>query len=172
MGGYVLFELFRLVPEKFSAIILCDTTHLADTIDKRESRYELISKIKAQGSGALVENMLPNLISDETKQNNPALVSELKKIFSEVNPVSAINSLKSMAERTDSSDIIGKISVPTALIFGEFDKITNLENARIMNHSIPGSKLTIIKNAGHYSNLEQPQQFNEALLDFCHKIDF
>jgi 3-oxoadipate enol-lactonase len=172
MGGYVLFNLFRLAPEKVSALIFCDTTYSADTMEKRNSRFELISKIENQGSGALIENMLPNLISDQTKQNNPELKTELEEIFLKVNPDSAINALRSMAERKDNADILNKISVPTLLIFGEFDKVTNLENARVMDQTISDSELAIIENAGHYSNLEQPQQFNAAILNFCNRIEF
>ena len=171
MGGYVLFDLIRIAPERFSALIFCDTTYLADTHEKRSSRFELIGKIENQGATALIENMLPNLISDETKQSNPRLVAMLVDFFSNVNPAAAINALRSMAARRDSSDIIDRISVPTLLIFGEFDKITNLENARNMDQLIKGSELVIINKAGHYSNLEQPAQFNEALLSFCRRIE-
>src|SRR5215213_5324229 len=172
MGGYVLFNLCRLAPEKLSALIFCDTTHTADTVEKRDSRFDLIAKINQQGSAALIENMLPNLISDVTKENNPRLVEELEDIFSKVNPVSAANALQSMAERKDNSDFIDKISVPTLLVFGKFDKVTNLENACKMNQMITDSELVIVENAGHYSNLEQPAQFNKALLNFCNRIEF
>jgi pimeloyl-ACP methyl ester carboxylesterase len=35
-----------------------------------------------------------------------------------------------------------------------------------MHHEIRGSRLEVIANAGHVSNLEKPEQFNEVLLDF------
>ena len=171
MGGYILFNLVRLAPEKLSALIFCDTTYAADTDEKRRSRFELISKIENQGIGALVENMLPNLISEYTKQNNPSLAAELKEKFLEVAPEAAINALQSMAERVDNSELLAKIQVPTLLIFGEFDKVTDLENGQKMKQLISRSELAIIKNAGHYSNLEQPEQFNRALLHFCNRIE-
>lgn len=172
MGGYVLFNLFRVAPEKFSAMILCDTTYLADTDDKRKGRFDLIAQIENRGTQALIEKMLPNLISDETKLNNPDLTAGLEKIFSKVNPAAAVNALQSMAERKDNSDIIEKIRVPTLLVFGEFDKITNLETADKMNELISDSELQIIKHAGHYSNLEAPQDFNTKLLAFCNRITY
>ncbi len=171
MGGYVLLNLFRLFPKKFSALVLCDTTYLADTEEKRNSRIELISKIESQGTSALIETMLPNLISEDTKQNNPELNAKLEETFLRVNPVSAVNALRSMAERKDNSDTLKRISVPTLLIFGEFDKITNLENARTMNQMISESELVIIEKAGHFSNLEQPEKFNKALINFCNRIE-
>ena len=172
MGGYVLFNLCRLAPEKFSALIFCDTTYLADPEEKINSRFELISKIEKQGSEALIENMLPNLISEDTKQNNPLLTGELKEIFSRVNPQSAVNALQSMAKRKDNSEIVDQISVPTLLVFGEFDKVTNLENAKKMKSLIADSELVVIEKAGHYSNLEQPEKFNRTLLNFCQRIKF
>jgi len=172
MGGYVLLNLFRLFPEKFSALILCDTTYLADTKEKKKSRFELIAKIENKGTNALIETMLPNLISDDTKQNNPILTATLKETFSKVNPVSAVNALQSMAERKDNSATLKQISVPTLLIFGELDKVTNLENARTMNKMISHSELVIIEKAGHFSNMEQPEQFNKAILKFCGRIKF
>lgn len=172
MGGYVTFNLFRLYPEKFAAILLCDTTSSADTEEKREARFDLIEKIEKQGAQALIENMLPNLISDDTKQNNPDLGEKLEKIFSEVNPKAAISALRGMAERKDHTGILSQISLPTALIFGEFDKVTNLENAEQMHRQIPDSTLAKIEKAGHFSNLEQPELFNEALLNFCKSVKF
>jgi pimeloyl-ACP methyl ester carboxylesterase len=172
MGGYVLLNLFRIAPEYFSGLILCDTTYLADTVEKRNGRFELILKIEKQGSMALAENMLPNLISEETKQNNQALTAKLANLFSDVNPVAAVNALQSMAERIDCTEVIAGIKVPTLLIFGEFDKITNIENAKKMKELIRESELQIIKHAGHYSNLEKPDEFNRILLDFCNRVKY
>jgi pimeloyl-ACP methyl ester carboxylesterase len=35
-----------------------------------------------------------------------------------------------------------------------------------MHHAIAGSRLVVLENAGHVSNLERIEQFNQALLDF------
>jgi len=171
MGGYVAFNLFRLNPEKFKALILCDTTRTADSEEKRRNRYQLIEKIEEKGSPALIENMLPNLIGEFTKHNNENLISDLKQKFAETNPQAAIAALRGMAERKDHSDILSEIKIPTVLIFGEDDAVTNLETAKMMNKQIPFSSLSIIKKAGHYSNLEQPELFNAALTNFLKTIE-
>ncbi len=170
MGGYVLFNFFRLFPEKVVSLIFCDTSFAADTDEKRLGRFGLIEKIEQDGSQALIENMLPNLTGEFTKQNNPNLIKDLEKTFSEVEPKAAIAALRGMAERKDHSELLSEIKVPTALIFGEEDKVTNLETAEKMHAEIPNSYLFVIKNAGHYSNLEQPFQFNTSLLDFLSEI--
>lgn len=171
MGGYVTFNLYRLFPEKFAGLLLFDTNAAADSEEKRESRFDLIDEIEKSGAQALIDGMLPNLICDWTKENNPDLVEKLKAMFAQVNPRAAIAALRGMAERKDHMNLLKDIDVPTLMIFGEHDKITNLEIAEKMKSAIPGAALAKIKNAGHYSNLEQPEAFNDALISFVKLVD-
>ncbi len=166
MGGYVAFEIFCRIPEKISALILCDTTSESDTAEKKNSRFELIKKIEKNGSQALVEVVLPDLVGDHTKQNNQELLQNLREEFLNCPPESAIAALRGMAERNDHTNLLSKINIPTLLIFGEQDQVTNLDSANKMHEKIPRSKLSVIKNAGHYSNLENPADFNASVLNF------
>lgn len=170
MGGYVLFDLFRLFPEKFAALILCDTNFAADTDENRETRFDLIEKIEKNGAQSLVEELLPNLISNQTKTNNQVLINELEKSFTEVNPKAAVAALRGMAQRKDNSNVLDGVSLPTILIFGKEDKVSNMKIAEIMRQKISNSTLVLLENAGHYSNLEQPEQFNSALTQFVGTI--
>src|SRR5215213_9523614 len=145
MGGYVTFNFYRLFPEKFAGLLLFDTSSAADTEEKRESRFDLIDEIEKSGAQALIEGMLPNLICDWTKENNTNLVEKLKAMFAEVNPQAAIAALRGMAERQDHTNILKDVNVPTLLIFGDHDKVTNLEIAEKMKSAIPGAALTKIK---------------------------
>ncbi|HEX9962019.1 MAG TPA: alpha/beta fold hydrolase [Pyrinomonadaceae bacterium] len=171
MGGYVTFNLYRLFPEKFAGLLLFDTNSAADSEEKRESRFDLIDEIEKSGAQALIERMLPNLICDWTKENNGDLVEKLKAMFAETNPRAAIAALRGIAERRDHTNLLKSINVPALLIFGEHDNVTNLEIAEKMKSEIPGAALTKIKNAGHYSNLEQPEAFNDALVSFVKLVD-
>jgi pimeloyl-ACP methyl ester carboxylesterase len=159
-----------LFPEKFAGLILCDTTSSLDTEEKRNQRFELIKKIETHGIQILIEKMLPNLIGEHTKKSNRKLVARIEEMFAETNSVSVISALRAMAERKDHTDLLDKINVPTVLIFGEEDQITNLHTARVMNEKINDSRLYTIKNAGHYSNLEQPDEFNEALKNYIEDL--
>jgi pimeloyl-ACP methyl ester carboxylesterase len=160
MGGYVIFNMVRLFPEKVSALILCDTTPSSDTEQKRQNRLELIKQIEEKGVEILVQQMIPNLLSEHTLLYNKPLVNWIKQKFLNVKPESAIAALKAMANRKDHTELIKKTKIPTLLIFGEEDKITSA------NMHIKNSLLRKIKNAGHYSNLENPKEFNSALLEF------
>jgi 3-oxoadipate enol-lactonase len=172
MGGYITFNFLKKFPEKIAALVLCDTNSGSDSEETRESRFELIEQIETEGAQALTDEMLPKLICENTKQNKKELVAAIEEMFNKVNPQAAIAALRGMAESKDRTDLLNQISVPTLLIFGQEDKVTNLEMAKKMLDEIPNSKLVTIENAGHYSNLEQPEIFNKALIDFIKTVVF
>jgi pimeloyl-ACP methyl ester carboxylesterase len=166
MGGYVTLNLFRLYPEKFSAMILADTTSFADTDEKREGRFKLIEATELKGMKAIIEEMLPNLTSDYTKSNNSQLIKQLEEAFLQTNPKGAIAALRGMAQRSDHTQILKSIQIPTLLIFGEADKVTNLEAAKNLKSNISDAKLVVLEKIGHYSNLEDFERFTQAVVDF------
>lgn len=170
MGGYVTFNLYRLFPNKFSAIILCDTNCEDEPEEKQQLRYDLVSTVEEQGSQALIEHILPNLICENTKENNKELVAYLEKEFLNAKPEAVNSALRGMAVRKDHTYLLSKMDIPALLVFGENDKITNLETAQKMKNLIPNAQLKIIPNAGHYSNLENSESFNSILISFLQKL--
>jgi pimeloyl-ACP methyl ester carboxylesterase len=74
--------------------------------------------------------------------------------------------LFAMAE-ADQRDLLSRIAVLTLPIWGEVDARSPLSVARQFVQAIPHTKLVVIPSAGHVSNLQQPEQFNEAVREFC-----
>ncbi|NDI36548.1 alpha/beta fold hydrolase [Chengkuizengella sediminis] len=58
------------------------------------------------------------------------------------------------------------VGYPLRLIYGDQDLEITLNHAKLWNEQIPESKLHIIKDAGHCVNMEQPEAFNEVLMQF------
>ena len=83
-----------------------------------------------------------------------------------VRPESMRTALLVMAE-ADQRDLLPRIAVPTLLIWGELDARSPLTVARQFEEAIPDTKLVVIPGAGHVSNLEQPEPFNDAVREFC-----
>lgn len=74
--------------------------------------------------------------------------------------------LVALAERSETCSTLNKTTIPTLIICGREDEVTPLVQSEFMNATIKGSIFQVIDNAGHVSNLEQPQIFNKHLLDF------
>ena len=59
----------------------------------------------------------------------------------------------------DLSDVAPRVKAPTLLIWGENDEETRVEMAQRYNALIPNSKLVVLKDAGHYSYIDQFNKF-------------
>ena len=66
----------------------------------------------------------------------------------------------------DLTPCLPSISCPTLLVWGENDRDTTISDARTMERLIPDSGLVILKNAGHYSFLDQSYAFGRVLDSF------
>jgi pimeloyl-ACP methyl ester carboxylesterase len=66
---------------------------------------------------------------------------------------------------------LGRIDVPTLVVWGDSDKIVSLDYGRAFAAGIPGAKFATIANAGHYPYLEQPEAFAQAVLPFLTEKD-
>lgn len=60
---------------------------------------------------------------------------------------------------------LGRITAPTLLLAGASDPVTTVSDAHAMLADIPGAQLAVVP-ASHLSNLEAPQAFNQAVLQF------
>jgi pimeloyl-ACP methyl ester carboxylesterase len=63
-----------------------------------------------------------------------------------------------------------RLEVPTLIMTGDEDEPC-LEPALFMKRKIPTAGLVVIPNAGHAINLEEPDLFNRAVLDFLTAVD-
>jgi pimeloyl-ACP methyl ester carboxylesterase len=166
MGGYIAMAMLRLHPERLAAVILTATRSAADTPDVRASRQKSIQLIQEQGVAPIVNSMLPRLLSPHTIKNNPGLVNHVQEIVTSIKSSTAIKDLQGLMTRPDSTNDLAKISIPVLILHGADDQIVPLPEAQSMQHMIPGAQLTILQNAGHLPNLEQPEQFNHAVRTF------
>jgi 3-oxoadipate enol-lactonase len=60
--------------------------------------------------------------------------------------------------------------VPTLVLVGEEDEITPPAESQRIADAVPGATLVVIPKAGHLSNLERPDEFNQALATFLGRL--
>jgi len=71
--------------------------------------------------------------------------------------------------KEDLSEDLGKIKVPTFIIWGQKDKIKKLKEGLAINKKIKGSVLKIIPGTGHSPHLEKPELLTREILGFLTK---
>ena len=67
-------------------------------------------------------------------------------------------------------DVLARIEVPTLLLYGDRDVRAPLPVAEDLQRSIPGARLVLLAGAGHASNIEAPEAFNEAVRGFLRDL--
>jgi pimeloyl-ACP methyl ester carboxylesterase len=166
MGGYVAFEFFRRFPERVRALVLADTRPQGDDDDGKRTREENAQKVLREGVRPLVDSMLPKLLSASTRERRPDVVGRVSAMMLAVRPEGAAAALRGMAVRRDQTELLSRIDVPTLVIVGTEDSITPPLDAEAMAAKIEGARLVRVEGAAHLSNVERPEEFNRALLDF------
>ena len=68
--------------------------------------------------------------------------------------------------RYDFRDRLGEIACPTLVVWGDRDHIVPPSSAEEFERLIPDSRLVIFEDCGHVPMLEEPDRFNQLLLDF------
>ncbi len=80
----------------------------------------------------------------------------------------ALRSVLVKVVNEDLTPILGKIVCRTLLIWGELDSDTPLTDGQLMHSRLPSSRLVVIKGAGHYSYLKDPEFFCDTVTQFLH----
>jgi pimeloyl-ACP methyl ester carboxylesterase len=61
---------------------------------------------------------------------------------------------------------LGRIDVPTLVLWGESDRIVTPDYGRAYARMIPGARFEAIRHAGHHPEIEQPAAFVERVIRF------
>jgi 3-oxoadipate enol-lactonase len=169
MGGYVAFALWRLHPERVSALALVDTRAGADTAEGRTKRDEMIALARQGGADAVAERQIAGLVGKTTREERPGVVTAAMEMMRRAPVAGIVAALQAMRDRPDSTPLLPTITVPTVVIVGDEDVLTPAKDARILADGIPGARLEVVARAGHLAPMEQPHVVTELLrtgLDF------
>jgi pimeloyl-ACP methyl ester carboxylesterase len=164
-GGTVAQELYRHHPELVATLLLVDTyAGWKGSLPEEEVRVR-VEGVRQMLAAAdhLFDPTLPGLFAGDPPAEFAAL---LEAMAADVRPESMKTALLVMAE-ADQRDLLPRIAVPTLLIWGERDARSPLSVARQFEDAVPDAKLVVIPGAGHVSNLEAPELFNDAVRKFC-----
>jgi len=166
MGGFIALNAQQRYPNRFEALILCDTQCISDTTEVKDKRYKIINEIAVNGVTNFNEGFIKSVFCKDSFSNKKELVKNLHHVvFSNSQHIITMG-LTALAERSETCSTLSAVNIPTMIICGREDEVAPLAQSESMHTSIKGSILHVIDDAGHVSNLEQPHKFNKHLLDF------
>jgi pimeloyl-ACP methyl ester carboxylesterase len=178
MSGPVAFRIALQNPDRISALVLASAilpstgaAQSAGAVKSFEKEIEILATEGIEGwvektglrTGPLVDNMF---------KLNPDIISIWDEILARHNPdfLRAMMAARIKASpRTNWRERLKEITHPTLVIAGALDT-KFLDASRYYQRAISGSNLQIIEHAGHMVNLENPEEFSQALISFLDSI--
>ncbi len=159
-GGRVIIKLAGQAkpPLEIPKIILIDSAGIKPEKSlKAKARQTLYKAVRTFISAKFVERRWPELLENWRRKN-------ASKDYLAASPL-----MRQVLVKTVNEDLrahLPLIAAPTLLIWGENDAATPPSDARLMEKLIPGAGLALLKNAGHYSFLDQGRVFGLTLDSF------
>lgn len=170
MGGYIALRAVERNPERVWGLILADTQAKPDSNEAKLKRAAAIKSVKANGVKAYAEGFVKSVFAPQTFANNKAAVEKIRRIIQSNSSLGICGALLALASRTETTEALSGIKVPTLILVGEHDALTPPSASQEMRNKIPNSEIHVIPNAAHMSNLENSKEFNKQLLDFLGRL--
>jgi 3-oxoadipate enol-lactonase len=164
MGGMIGQTFALKYPGVLSSLILADTT----------SRYpaeaaglwaERIKTVETRGMQPLVQPTLERWFTEPFRKSHPEVVERIGALIA-ATPVAGYVGCSHAIPKINLTARLKEIKCPVLVVCGEQDAGTPPAMAREIHDSAPGSKLVMIPQAAHISNMEQPQAFSRAMEAF------
>ncbi len=170
MGGYILLRALEREPDRFRGVVLCDTRSAPDGNAGKLARAVGVRRIREEGLAPFAHDFLGAVLAPDTGVRRPGLRQELQRLILENSPVGVSGQLLAMVSRTDTTDFLSRIGVPTLVMVGSADRLTPPAVGREIAGRIPNSVFVEIAGAGHLSSIESPVEFNRVLRKYLERI--
>ena len=163
MGGYIALEICRKYGERVKGLALLDTSARPDTPEQTKRRKKMMALCREQNFNKIIEMLLPVLIHPD-RQKDQDLKQQIIDMAENLGPQVFLRQQHAIINRIDQRPNISKIACPTVVICGQQDCITPLDCAREMSAKIHQAKLETIKDCGHLSTMEKPEQVTKIMI--------
>jgi 3-oxoadipate enol-lactonase len=170
IGGYAIFEFWRRIRDRVTALALCNTKAQADRPEARANRLQAADDVLQRGTEPFFESMVQRLLGESTRRSRPDLAEGVLRMMRKMSAENVAGVQRGMAERPDSVATLKTITVPTLIITGDEDTMTGVPEAELMKQNISGSQMKVIAKAGHYSPWEQPEEVGRLLRQFLDSV--
>ena len=170
MGGYVALRAAQREASRVRALILADTRSEADSNEAKVKRAQQATMVRTRGVEAFAGEFLKAVLAPETLAKNRAVSEKVRTMITQNSAPGIVGTLLALSTRTDTTESLSAIAVPSLILVGQLDALTPPEAARNLHSRIGSSELHVVPGAAHMSNLENPGSFNASLLAFLKRL--
>ena len=168
MGGMIAQVTALRYPDKVRGLVLA-CTHCGGERAVRAS--EEVTKIFAEyvmtGSEEAAAKTVACLFAEKTLKEAPEVAARYQAEAARFRP--PLHVLMSQFQAVQGHDIwedLIRIQAPTLVLTGGQDVLVPPENSKILAERIPNARLKVIDGGAHQFNIERPDEFNGAVIEF------
>ena len=172
MGGQIATLFYDKYPNYVKTLTLCDTHFGLSNLSPTEIEKFINLRKEPLLNGKVPKDIAPSVASTLIGDtNNISAYNQLVESMSLLHKESYLKTIES-SMRTEHRHIFKNIKVPTLIMVGELDTLTPPSMSKSIMNEIKGSYLKIIPRAGHLINIEEPDIFNQSLIQFLDKHSY
>ena len=164
LGGMTALGLALDHPQRLSSMAVCDARSDAPQAF-RDSWPGRIAVALSDGMDGLVASTMSRWFAPEVLAQQLPSHDKVRAMIRGTSPEGYAGCARAL-QALDYRPRLGKIAVPTLFLVGAQDSATPPEVARAMHGAVPGSAFAELAAAGHLSNIDQPDAFNQAIAKF------
>ena len=165
MGGMIAMDFYARHPERVATLTVCDSAPGFGNIPPDQLKEFIRSRQEPLLQGKEPKDIAPAVARALARKSAPdSVLRQLVEGMATLHKQSYLKTIEGSSKV--GSFQLEEIRVPTHIVVGDEDELTPPDVSRKMSERIPGAKFTILREAGHIANIEQPAAFNEAVLSF------
>ncbi len=155
MGGYVAQQMLADAPRRVAALALVDTSCRPEPPENIPVRQATMAALQRDIAAETLAILRRGVHADQL--SNAPLMALGLRIMREVGATAAIRQIQAIIGRADHRAMLARLDMPTLVLCGRTDQVTPLALSREAAALIPGARLHIVEDAGHWAPMEQPQ---------------
>lgn len=177
MGGYAALHFGLKHPERALSLVVAGAGYgsVAGERERFRQDSELTARrFETEGMAAVAETYARGPTRVQLMDKDPLGWQEFRRQLAEGSAKGHALTLRGVQMMRPSiyelGDRLERLEVPVLIVTGDEDEPC-LEPAIFMKRRIPTAGLVVIPKSGHAINLEEPEAFNRAVLDFLTLVD-
>jgi len=163
MGGATALGFAQKHPDRLDRVIVCDSP-CQSTPQSAQQWNERIAVAEKQGMEPLVEPTVGRWFPPDILKTNPPYLDKVREMVRTTPANGFIGCAAALADH-NYAVAAGTVTRPVLFLVGEKDGVTP-PAMRKMSEALKGSRYVELPGAGHISNLDQPQGFTHAIVEF------
>jgi pimeloyl-ACP methyl ester carboxylesterase len=187
MGGRITLGLALEKPEAVSKLVLVDA--LGVGLPRARLAYQMLlmrglGEVTLSGTAQALRRMDPRLVrrlwawylrrpgsmehvlTDERIADHGALLATPSYRAAYLSALRSVAGIRRLKDGVVLAERLQELSMPTLLVWGRHDHIFPARYAQAASQQIPGARLVVFEDSGHTPQIEEPDRFNQVVLEF------